>query len=83
MLLFYKVIKTMYSKGFTFTDLENIRQILLSEGFTWFKLRKALDIFIELGIIIKSGKGVYLLNFETEKVELDSSSLYRGLCNSI
>ncbi len=79
MLSFYKVIRGMYAAGFVFTDLDNMRKVLVSEGFTWYKLRKALDIFIELGLIERKGKANYILNTAVQKVELEQSTLYRLL----
>ncbi len=79
MLLFYKVLKSLYKDGFRFYDLYNIRRILQSEGFNWYKLRKALDVFMELDLVRRDTKEIYTLNLNVEKVELDSSHLYKAL----
>jgi ssDNA-specific exonuclease RecJ len=79
MLLFYKVLRKFYKDGFRFYDLYNIRRILQSEGFNWYKLRKALDVFIELDLVRRDTKEIYTLNLDAEKVELDTSHLYKAL----
>lgn len=83
MVAYFKVLKS-FGERFGFSDLFRTRKVLKDNGydFSWFKLRRGLDVFIELGFIKKSSDGIYEFNKDSQNRSLEESALYRELKRS-
>ncbi|MBQ8165204.1 MAG: single-stranded-DNA-specific exonuclease RecJ [Clostridia bacterium] len=80
---YFKVLKS-FGERFGFSDLFRARKILKDNGydFSWFKLRRGLDVFVELDFIKKSADGIYEFNKEPKNRSLEDSAVYRELKRS-
>ncbi len=77
----YKILKGL-GKSFTFRDISLIKRDMARKGgeaaalFTWFKLRYALEIFNELGLIDKEKAGSYNFPELRDKKDLSDSRVF-------
>lgn len=80
---YFKVLKS-FGDRFGFSDLFRARKVLKDNDydFSWFKLRRGLDVFIELDFIKKSSGGIYEFNESVENRSLEESAVYRELKRS-
>jgi len=80
---YFKVLKS-FGERFVFADLFRARKILKDNDydFSWFMLRRGLDVFIDLEFIKKSSDGVYEFNKESKNRSLEESAVYRELKRS-
>ncbi|MBE7065086.1 MAG: single-stranded-DNA-specific exonuclease RecJ [Ruminococcaceae bacterium] len=80
---YFKVLKS-FGERFGFSDLFRARKILKDNGydFSWFMLRRGLDVFIELGFLIKTSGGIYEFNKDSQNRSLEDSAVYRELKRS-
>ena len=83
MVAYFKVLKS-FGDRFGFSDLFRAKKILNDNGyiFSWFMLRRGLDIFTELGFIKKSSDGIYEFDKNSQNHSLDDSAVYRELKRS-
>ncbi len=66
---------------FKFNDLIALRAELIAAGVncSWFRLKTAMDIFGQLGLVNRTSKTDFTLDRGVTKVELEASELYRSL----
>jgi len=76
----YKNIKTSPNLGYK--DILSIKQTLASRPtikLNWYKIKRAFDIFEEVGILEKTEDGYKLFNLNGRKFDLQESSIFRVL----
>ena len=50
-------------------------------GYSWFSLFKGIEIFTQLGILIKDEKGNFSYKAPEGKLDLETSAIYQALNN--
>lgn len=68
-----------FGESFKFNDLYRVRDNMRKMGIqcTWYAVRNGLDVFIELGLIKRKDKQTYIIEKNTEKVDLTKSGIYK------
>lgn len=82
-----KTLTVMYKQllscgeSFKFTEIYRVREIMRQAGIscTWYLIRAGLDIFTELGLIIRKDRNNFIIQKDAKKVELTDSVLYRAI----
>ncbi len=81
LVLLYNIISKRYFGGFTTEDLPEMKAQLVQAdpGYSWFSLFKGLEIFTQLGILIKDEKGNFSYKAPEGKLCLETSAIYQAL----
>ena len=68
-----------FGESFKFNDLYRVRDNMRKMGIqcTWYAVRNGLDVFIELGLIKRKDKQTFIIEKNTEKVDLTKSGIYK------
>lgn len=82
-----KTLTVMYKQllscgdSFKFTEIYRVREVMKQVGIpcTWYLIRAGLDIFTELGLVIRKDRNNFVIQKDAKKVELTDSALYRAI----
>ncbi len=84
LLVIYRKLRTV-GGSFTFSDLAAIKREAMKQGgeyrslFTWFKLKYAIEVLVELGLVIKDKTGFYRFPSVQEKKDLSDSKTFDSI----
>ncbi len=76
----YKILLSC-GEGFKFSEIYRVRGIMKNAGIkcSWYSIRAGLDIFTELGLILRKDRNNFIIQKNGQKVDLMNSVLYRGI----